>query len=130
MVAVLILNEAVTDLKLRKKKSFFFKVDFSKAFDSVNWMFLLDILDKMGFGARWIKWIKACLSSTSVSILVNGSPTQEFFPQKGIRQGDPLSPFLFILAVEGLNVFTNLAVQRGIIKGVSIGKEEVVISHL
>ncbi|XP_071715184.1 uncharacterized protein [Rutidosis leptorrhynchoides] len=81
----------------------------------------------MGFGGRWIK---SCLSSTSISILVNGSPTQEFYPQRGIRQGDPLSPFLFMLAAEGLNEFTKVTIQRGLFKGISVGKDDIRISHL
>ena len=72
-----------------------FKVDFEKAYDSIEWDFLLDIMKEMGFDRKWVKWIKACLSSTSISILVNGSPTKEFKMNQGIRQGDPLAPFSF-----------------------------------
>ncbi|XP_071687382.1 uncharacterized protein [Rutidosis leptorrhynchoides] len=64
------------------------------------------------------KWIMSCLSSASISILVNGSPTREFSMGRGVRQGDPLSPFLFILAAEGLNILTKAAVDRGLFKGV------------
>ncbi|GJY04543.1 RNA-directed DNA polymerase, eukaryota, reverse transcriptase zinc-binding domain protein [Tanacetum coccineum] len=81
-----------------------FKVDFEKAFDSVSWSFLDHLLDKMGFGFQWRRLIKACLTSVRTSILVNGSPTFEFSLKRGLRQGDPLSIFLFIIVMEGLHV--------------------------
>ncbi|XP_071704208.1 uncharacterized protein [Rutidosis leptorrhynchoides] len=84
----------------------------------------------MGFGTKWCKWILACLKSASISILVNGSPTKEFSIGRGVRQGDPLSPFLFILAAEGLNILTKAAFDRGLFKGVEIGGDKVAISHL
>ena len=74
----LILNEAVEEAKKCKKPALVFKVDFEKAYDSVSWSFLDYMLDRMGFNLTWRKWIKACLQSTTISILVKGSPTKEF----------------------------------------------------
>ncbi|XP_071713639.1 uncharacterized protein [Rutidosis leptorrhynchoides] len=84
----------------------------------------------MEFGEKWKNWILSCLNSASVSILINGSPTKEFRLERGVRQGDPLSPFLFILAAEGLNILTKSAHERGYFKGVEVGKDRVNITHL
>ncbi|GKB69283.1 putative RNA-directed DNA polymerase, eukaryota, reverse transcriptase zinc-binding domain protein [Tanacetum coccineum] len=84
----------------------------------------------MGFNAKWRNWIHSCLNSAYASILVNGSPTKEFKIERGLRQGDPLSPFLFILAVEALNVVLLEATNNNVFHGFHIGKEKVHISHL
>ncbi|GJT14045.1 reverse transcriptase domain, reverse transcriptase zinc-binding domain protein [Tanacetum coccineum] len=71
---------------------------------------------RMAFGNKWIKWADTCLRASSMSILVNGSPSEEFQLERGVRQGDPLSLFLFILAVEGLNAIVSKAVEKGILE--------------
>ncbi|GJY06265.1 reverse transcriptase domain, reverse transcriptase zinc-binding domain protein [Tanacetum coccineum] len=76
------------------------------------------------------KWVDTCLRSTSMSILVNGSPTEEFRIERGVRQGDPLSPFLFILAAESLNAIVKEAVAKGIFRWVKVGSNRVGLSHL
>ncbi|XP_071704229.1 uncharacterized protein [Rutidosis leptorrhynchoides] len=127
---VLVALETIDDLKARKQKSYIFKVDFEKAFDCLDWDFLTKILGFMGFGCKWIKWINSCLNSTSIFVLINGSPTEHFFPKRGVSQGDPLAPFLFILASEGLNYLLNVALNNKIISGVEVGHDKVVVSHL
>ncbi|XP_071740651.1 uncharacterized protein [Rutidosis leptorrhynchoides] len=90
----------------------------------------MEVMSFMGFGVKWRQWILSCLKFASISILVNGSPTLEFKLGRSVRQGDPLSPFLFILAAEGLNALTKIAVSNKLFSGVEIGKDKVCISHL
>ncbi|GJY92501.1 RNA-directed DNA polymerase, eukaryota [Tanacetum coccineum] len=124
---ILIANETVDFVKKNKSKGLIFKVDFEKAYDSINWRYLCNILKSMGFGEKWVTWIEACLESSSMSVLVNGSLTVEFGLERDVRQGDPLSPFLFILAAEGLNSMIKEAVDKGIFKGINVGFERVVV---
>ncbi|XP_028116485.1 uncharacterized protein LOC114314229 [Camellia sinensis] len=127
---VLIANEVVDGWKKAKRKSLILKLDFEKAYDSVDWEFLFFMLSRFGFGDRWIAWIRECISSARLSILVNGSPTDEFFPQKGLRQCDSLSPFLFIIVAECLNVLLSRALEMNLIKGVRVRANGVLMSHL
>ncbi|GJT93612.1 putative RNA-directed DNA polymerase, eukaryota, reverse transcriptase zinc-binding domain protein [Tanacetum coccineum] len=126
----LIVDEIISWAKLNKRKMFFLKVDFEKAFDSLNWSFLDSVMSQMGFSNRWRKWIEACLKSAYASVLINGSPTPEFKLEKGLRQGDPLSPFLFILAIEALNVVLEDAKNRHFFRGIEVGKDKIHVSHL
>ncbi|GJX43860.1 putative RNA-directed DNA polymerase, partial [Tanacetum coccineum] len=126
----LIANEIVNYAKKEKLKLLLFKVDFEKAFDSVNWKFLIDIMCQMGFGAKWCKWIHACLSSASISILINGYPSKEFSMERGLRKGDPLSPFLFLIIAEALQVMMIESCNKGIFKGLFLAKNDTNISLL
>lgn len=82
--------------------SLIFKVDFEKAFESLNWDFLDSIMEQMNFRWKWMRWIRGYLGSIRASILINGAPMKEFNIKRGLRQGDPLAHFLFIIAIEGL----------------------------
>lgn len=75
---------------------------------------------KMGFGELWMKWMEALVFSSTMSVMVNGSPTREFNMEKGLRQGYPLSPFLFVIVVEGLKLLVNKAVENGDFKGFKV----------
>lgn len=97
-----------------------FKVDFEKAFDSLSWEYLHEIMEIMGFSSTWFRWIMELLSFARASVLVNGSPTQEFQIQRGLRHRDPLSPFLFILAMEGLHIALTRAQEANIFRGISV----------
>ncbi|GJZ83465.1 RNA-directed DNA polymerase, eukaryota, reverse transcriptase zinc-binding domain protein [Tanacetum coccineum] len=112
----LILNEIMAWYRKRKKNLMVFKVDFEKAFDSLRWDYLDTIMEKLGFGLKWRTWIFGCLNNARSSVLVNESPTSEFDIRRGLRQGDPLSLFLFILAMKGLHMLTCKAEESGIFK--------------
>ena len=93
------------------------KLDIEKAYDHVNWDCLLSLLDRMGFGSKWISWMRACISTVRFSVIVNGSLTGFFDNSRGLRQGDPLSPLLFLLIMEALSCMLRRSVERGFIKG-------------
>lgn len=115
-----LLNEVVAWCKAYKNPLMVFKVDFEKAFDSLSWEYLHEIMEIMGFSSTWCRWIMELLSFARASVLVNGSPTQEFQIQRGLRHRDPLSPFLFILAMEGLHIALTRAQEANIFRGISV----------
>ncbi|GJY17125.1 putative RNA-directed DNA polymerase, eukaryota, reverse transcriptase zinc-binding domain protein [Tanacetum coccineum] len=126
----LIVDEIIAWAKKHKKRCMFLKVDFEKAFDTLSRSFLLSIMEQMGFSVKWRSWIHSCLNSAYASVLINGSPTKEFKLDRGLRQGDPLSPFLFIIAIEALNVTLLESTNNNIFHGIKVGKDKVHISHL
>nr|GEV38091.1 RNA-directed DNA polymerase, eukaryota, reverse transcriptase zinc-binding domain protein [Tanacetum cinerariifolium] len=127
----LILNEIVSCCKSRKEQALLFKVDFQKAFDSLRWDHLDDILGKFVFDSKWQGWIHGCLHSLKASVLVNGSPIDKFLFHRGLRQGDPLSLFLFILVTQSLHVAFKRVTDRGMFVPILVGKNDLVsISHL
>nr|GEW43997.1 RNA-directed DNA polymerase, eukaryota [Tanacetum cinerariifolium] len=124
-----ILDELIHWCKSKKNETMIFKVDFEKAYDSVRWDYLEDVLNKFGFGSKWRDWIHNCLHSSKGSILVNGSPTGEFYFRKGLKQGDPLSPFLFLLIMESMHLSFQNVVNEGLFIGVSVSSS-LHLSHL
>ena len=92
------------------------KVDISKAFDTVNWRFLLSLLQHLGFSRRWIDWISLMLSSASTKVILNGSPGRRICHARGLCQGDPLSPLVFVIVMEGLNALLKLADNKGLLR--------------
>ncbi|MCI05860.1 RNA-directed DNA polymerase (Reverse transcriptase), partial [Trifolium medium] len=88
-------------------------------------------MGRIPFPTLWRKWIKECVCTTTTSVLVNGSPTDEFPLERGLRQGDLLSPFLFLLAAEGLNVLMQAMVETGVFMGYRMGiQDSITVSHL
>nr|GEY43549.1 RNA-directed DNA polymerase, eukaryota [Tanacetum cinerariifolium] len=124
-----IINELLSWCKHKKQQATIFKVDFAKAYDSIRWDFLDDVLQSFGFGSKWRYWILGSLSSGMASILVKGSPTSEFQFHCGLKQGDPLAPYLYILVMESLHLSFSRVVDAGIFKGIKIDNS-ITISHL
>jgi hypothetical protein len=89
---VVVANEIVDYARKLKRQCLILKVDFEKAYDSVDWGFLEYMMGRVGMCAKWVAWMKACVFGGSMSILVNGSPTVEIDIQRGLKQGDPLAP--------------------------------------
>lgn len=103
-------------LHKQRKPALFIKLDISKAFDSVGWTFLLEVMQALGFSIKWRDWVAALLGTSSSRVMINGHLTRGFKHRRGVRQGDPLSPLLFILAIDPLQRIIELAAQRGILK--------------
>ena len=127
---VLIANESIRWLKKKRIPGALLKLDFQRAYDSVSWSFLKMVMIKLGFGRKWIRWIMNCVTSASMSILLNGTPLKPFKMEKGLRQGGPLSPYLFILVSEMLVLFLKKANDMNLIDDIPIGKDKVRLQHL
>ena len=81
------------------------------------------VLDRMGFGSRWRAWIKECITTAEMSIIINGSLTKPFHMERGLHQGDAFSPFLFVLVAEVLNRLISKVEEMGLIEGLSIRRD-------
>nr|GEX53438.1 RNA-directed DNA polymerase, eukaryota [Tanacetum cinerariifolium] len=114
--------------KRKRKQAMFFKVDFDKVYDSVRWDYLLDILQAFGFGPNWCRWICSTFTSSMASILV-GSPTSKFPFRCGLKQGDPLAPYLFILIMDSLHISFSRVVDDRLFKCFQL-HASVNISHI
>ena len=130
MDSMLVASEVLHSLKTSRKGGVLFKVDFEKAYNLVRWDFLLFVLSKMSFGVKWRGWIEECISIVKLSILINHSPMKEFRMRRGLRQGDPLSPFLFNIVAEGLSLLIHKAEERNLISGFPISRASFSVSHL
>lgn len=113
------------------RKSFIaIKTDMSKAYDRVEWVSLRELMLKLGFSARWTGLILHCIMSVSYKVLINGEARGSISPARGIRQGDPLSPFIFILCTEALIAQLKNAEWFGRIQGLQLSRACPPVSHL
>ena len=111
----LYIQGAVRKLHRQKIPALFMKLDIHEAFDTVNWRYLLEILQALGFGPRWREWISILLRTSTSTALLNGRQGPTFSHARGVRQGDPLSSMLFILAMGPLQRLLDLATQHEIL---------------
>ncbi|KAF7129689.1 hypothetical protein RHSIM_Rhsim10G0093500 [Rhododendron simsii] len=107
-----------------------FKLDMAKAYDRVDWRYLEQVMRQLGFHELWIGWVMECVKTVSFSITVNGEAGESFHPSRGIRQGCPLSPYLFLLCGEGFTALCNDYVSKKLLYGFRINRHCPVVSHL
>uniref|UniRef100_A0A2N9GI95 Reverse transcriptase domain-containing protein n=1 Tax=Fagus sylvatica TaxID=28930 RepID=A0A2N9GI95_FAGSY len=130
---ILVAFETLHHMQHQKKGrigSMALKLDMSKAYDRVEWKYLQRVMERMGFSSKWVTIMMECISTVSYSILVNGEPHGFIKPSRGLRQGDPLSPYLFLLCAEGFHSLLQKEKIAGALKGVSISRGGPKITHL
>jgi len=116
----LFVQQMVKTLHRKKEAHILLKLDISKAFDSVSWSFLLEVLQHVGFGQRWCDLLCLILSTSSTQVLVNGEPGASIYHRRGLRQGDPLSPMLFILVMNVLNSLVEYATREQLLQPLAV----------
>lgn len=128
----IILQEVVHFMRAKRKRSknVIFKLDLEKAYDRVDWRFLEDTLKEFGFPPQTIALIMFCITSSSLSLIWNGTRLPSFRASSGLRQGDPLSPYLFVLCMERLAHMIQHEVGAGRWKPVTISQGGPGITHL
>ena len=129
----LIANELIDHWQKQREKGVICKLDIEKAFDNINWQFLMKVMRCMGFVSKWMRWIWQCISTERFSVLVNRVPAGFFPSSRRLRQGDSLTPYLFILGMEVLSILLRRAMTSGFISGCTLrGREgaDFNISHL
>ena len=111
----LLVRKVARKIHARRVPGVFIKLDISRDFDSLSWPFLLEVLRAKGFGQRWMTWIMTILHSASTKVVVNGVPGGSFLHACGLRQGDPIPPMLFVIAMEALTALINKATDVGVL---------------
>ena len=112
----LLVRQVARKIHARKEAGVFLKLDISRAFDSISWPFLSEVMRRKGFGLRWFVWIAILLRTASTKVLVNGVPGRSFWLTQGLRQGDPVSPLLFIIAMDALSCIMVKGAEEGVLK--------------
>lgn len=106
------------------------KVDLEKAFDRLKWEFIANTLSDANLPPHFTRLTMSCLTSSSMQVLLNGEPCPSFRPHRGIRQGDPLSPYIFVMCMERLSQMILQAVRSGNWQAIRMGRRGVPLSHL
>ncbi|XP_060963263.1 uncharacterized protein LOC115705899 isoform X2 [Cannabis sativa] len=127
-----LVQEIIHSFNRKQGKEGFFpiKIDLVKAYDRLSWTFIEHVLGCFGFPQKFCSWVSQCISTTSLNICLNGGPVGKIIPSCGIRQGDPLSPYLFICAAEVFSRLLEEEIGKGIIKGIQLSRGGPVLSHI
>lgn len=119
---------------LRRKKGskglMVLKIDLEKAYDRLAWRFIKDTLEVAGFDNTWVRNIMACISTCRLGVIWNGEQLDWIEPSRGIRQGDAISPYIFVLCIERLSHIIRDLVRRGLWKGIRLNRGGPLLSHL
>ena len=118
--AIGVAQEGLHSIKTKRLKGAILKIDLSKAYDKVSWIYLRLLLNHLGFCINFIRWIMSCITTVSFSVLINGAASPFFHAERGLRQGCPLSPLLFLLVAEGLSRAIRAAKAEGHFSGIQI----------
>ena len=105
-------------------------IDISKAYDRLKWDYIVEVMTKMGFEPVWVDGMRLCITTVSYSVLMNEDLVGQFIPRRGLRQGDPVSPYLLIIGTEGLSSLINQAVSRGEVHGIKVCRGAPEVTHL
>ncbi|CAA7027588.1 unnamed protein product [Microthlaspi erraticum] len=129
---IVVVQEAVHSMRRKKGRRgwMLLKLDLEKAYDRIHWEFLEDSLRAAGFSESWIQWVMQCVSGPSMSLLWNGEKTDSFKPLRGLRQGDPLSPYLFVLCMERLCHMIDRAIESKEWKPIRLSRGGPQLSHI
>ena len=111
----LLVRQVARKIHARRTPGVFIKLDISHVFDSLSWPFLFEVMRAKGFGQRWLDWMAALLHMASTKVVVNGSPGRKILHACGLRQGDPISPLLFVIAMEALSALVHKAADMGVL---------------
>ncbi|KAI5349016.1 hypothetical protein L3X38_001903 [Prunus dulcis] len=130
---ILVAHEVFHALKLKKSKKKFemgVKLDMNKAYDRVEWDFLEKVMQKMGFNAGWIELVMSCVTTVNFIVVINGQWGGAFSPSRGIQQGDPISPYLFLFISEVLSLLIKNACETDLLQGIKLNSGGPTLSHL
>lgn len=127
--SIFMVNETIHGMRTHNVEGIILKLDFSKAYDSIDWSRLYQIIECINLEDKWLRWIRQIFETMRMSILINGSPTDEFLPKRGVRQGDPLASYLFLLVGEVLSKLLNVAQKNNLIAGIKLPFHPVAITH-